>query len=158
MRAIAPTGHKALDRTLRALRSALVGLDGTDGRPQARRNARRRVLAAVRGLRAAVDRDWPAIVVRKKVVRLKTLDGRLARLQRQGWCLIPRGQVEASVTAYAVAGVPLRRVADAATHQAFYFVPAWAAAVGPDQPARLRALKGDRAGQRAVLAAAALTQ
>jgi hypothetical protein len=50
---------------VKKLERALAKLPGTEGRKIARRNARQRVLAALRAVRAHVDREFPAIVARK---------------------------------------------------------------------------------------------
>ena len=44
-----------MDKQLRKLAGALRTLDGTEGRPIARRNARKRVLGALRAIRASVE-------------------------------------------------------------------------------------------------------
>jgi len=68
-----------LTRELRKLERTTVD------QPIARRNARKRVLTAMRSLRAAVDEAFPPIVDRTGVKRLKTFAGRLARMKKAGW-------------------------------------------------------------------------
>lgn len=153
---IKATGDRKLDERLRVLRAALRGLDGTDGRQVARRNARQRVLRALRAVRTELDSRWPAIVTRAGVRRLKTYEGKLARLTRKGWEAEPDAR---RIASYAAAGVPVRRVqglnrsgkVDTAT-----LVPGWAVAIGPDDTARLRAAKRSNMEKRVARAEAAL--
>ncbi len=76
------------DDYLNGIRRELVKLEKSPGTPLARRNARRRVLSAARLLRAAVDREYPSIIERAGVKRLKTFNGRKERLERAGWEII----------------------------------------------------------------------
>ncbi len=143
----AKTGDPKLDQALGKLARALRGLDGTEGRPIARRNARRRVLTAARALRGQVDERWPAIVQRAGVQRL-TPETRRRRLLAAGWVERP----SPDVAAFATAGVPIRCVKETVTttnamgqpvkrQTARYYVPSWADAIGTGNPARLRAAK-----------------
>jgi hypothetical protein len=166
---IKATGDDKLDGRLRALRAALRGLDGTDGRPRARRTARKRVLAAMRAVRADVDERWPAIVSREGVRRLKTFEGRLRRLTSKGWEVVDDATV---IAAFAAAGVPIRRVEGtaAATVRAAQWglasaappvksatlVPGWAIDIGPRDTVRLRAAKRSNAEKRIARAEAML--
>ncbi len=155
---IKATGDKRLDERLRALRAALRGLDGTDGRARARRTARKRVLAALRAVRADVDERWPAIVSRAGVRRLKTFAGKVGRLTAKGW----REETDAGVLVqFAAAGVPIRRVHGpdrAGTICTATLVPGWAADIGPTDTARLRAAKRSNVEKRVARAEATLRE
>lgn len=162
-------GDEKLDQRLRVLRAALRGLDGTEGRPRARRTARKRVLAALRAVRAEVDARWPAIVSREGVRRLKTFEGRLARLTSKGWEVVDDATV---IARFAAAGVPIRRVegvpvgtvraaqrglAPAALPvKSATLVPGWAIDIGPTDTARLKAAKRSNAEKRIARAEATL--
>jgi hypothetical protein len=157
------TGDPQLDGALVKLAGALRGLDGTDARPIARRNARRRVLGALAGLRGQVDQRWPAIVKRAGVRRLKTYAARAARLTRAGWEKVTS---VGALAAYAAAGVPVRRVSGPAALRgegeappatvSGDFVPSWAVAIGPGDQARLRATRRSTQAKQAARAEAAL--
>ncbi len=176
------TGDEKLDERLRALRAALRGLDGTDGRQIARRNARKRALGALRALRAEIDARWPAIITRAGVRRLKTFEGRLRRLTDKGWEVV---QDPATLARFAEAGVPLRRVEGLAARdvrqgakngprararanaaglippqaprtRAATLVPGWAIDIGPDDPVRLKAAKRSNMEKRVARAEGAL--
>jgi hypothetical protein len=151
-----------IDRAFRQLRRALATLDDTDGRMIARRNARKRTLAALRQIRVAVDTLYPAIVSRKGTGRL-TVKGRVVRLERAGWAEVD----EMVIAGYAAAGITVKRVAEVITRNAGtplevtevrerFFLPEWALAIGSATPARLRAAKASPALRRAALAEAML--
>jgi hypothetical protein len=145
------------DDNLKRLRYELVKLEKSPGTPLARRNARARVLAAARLLRAAVDREYPVIIVRTGVKRLKTFAGRLARLENSGWAPVD-GSSEAGY--YAAAGVPVKRLRHKDPNGSNYtawLIPTRAKAIGVDT-ARLRAAKRSRALKRGALTAQALSQ
>jgi hypothetical protein len=153
---IRATGDKRLDARLRALRAALRGLDGTDGRQIARRNARQRVLGALRGLRAEVDDRWPAIVTRAGVRRLKTFEGKLGRLTGKGWEIETD---ERNLADYAIAGVPVRKIDGtnrSGRKQSAILVPGWAHDIGPKDVVRLKAAKRSNYEKRVARAEAAL--
>lgn len=65
----------------------------TDARPRARRNARADLSHAIRGLRDAVDREWPALPTRKHRILSrdpKDVDARhVRRLQARGYMFVP---------------------------------------------------------------------
>jgi hypothetical protein len=155
---IKPTGDKRLDERLRAVSAALRGLDGTDGRPRARRTARKRVLAALRGLRADVDGRWPAIVSRAGVRRLKTFEGKVGRWTAKGW----RAEADAGrLVAFAAAGVPIRKVQGMNRSGAVVsatLVPGWALDIGPTDTARLRAAKRSNVEKHVARAEATLRE
>jgi hypothetical protein len=136
-----------IDKLLKQLRRAYVKLPATADRPVARRNARARVLAQLRKMRALIDEEFPAIIKRGKVKRLKTPEGRQERIERAGWVFESSAD---AVVHYAAAGVPVRRVAGCA------YIPEWARAIGPLHPSALRAAKKNRQLQRARVAAATL--
>ncbi len=139
--------------TVHELERALKTLDGTEGRPIARRNARKRVLAELRKIRAAVDKEYPAIVSRKGVKRL-TVEGRIARLKQAGWV----GVVHARAVEYAIEGVPIRTVQGSLFARGVGgFVPTWAYAIGLAERAELRQAVKSRKHRLAALAAHALS-
>lgn len=125
----------------------------TSDQPIARRNARKRVLTAMRGLRGAIDKAFPPIVDRTGVVRLKTSEGRIARLKRANWRQISYTEVHK----YAVEGIRVRkvRIVNGANNYTKWFLPSWAVAIGP-QPARLREAKKSRKVRAAAIVAEAL--
>lgn len=152
--------HAPLDFEYRNLRRTLIKLDGTADRPRARKNARTRVLASLRKLRAAVDTTYPAIVERSAPRERRSPQARIKALEKAGWV-----QIKGGFGGYAVAGVRVRRIAwnetqtstSPATYvkrkgwvsgttshivgHAVYLVPAWADIIGPDKPTELRAAK-----------------
>jgi hypothetical protein len=143
---------------LAKLRRSLAKLPSTAERPIARRNARKRVLGELRRVRAELDREFPAIVVRATVKRLKTVEGRIKRLERKGWDEVD----EPSAAEFAAAGVPLQRhVLTEGRHRyrdlgIRYYVPGWAVAIGSKNPSKLRAAKRSVTLQRAAVASALL--
>lgn len=151
-----------LDEALKRIRHATRALPKTQDRPIARRNARKRVLAAVRAFRAVLDESFPAIIVKGKVVRLKTFEGRLARLKKAGWTMVDNGYI----AGYALAGVRVKRVyhkdpGERGQSYIGYFIPAWAWAIAKGMPevhqAELRAAKKSNKLKRAAQAAAFLS-
>lgn len=149
------------DKHTKRIARELRKLEGTET-PIARRNARKRVLTAMRGLRNVIDEAFPPIVDRTGVTRLKTFAGRLARLKKAGWV-----EIDGSNGGFwATAGVTVKRLThvddgDAARnrggeyHEA-WLIPAWARAIGLDK-ARLREAKKSRKIRAAALVAEALT-
>lgn len=147
-----------IEKRLRQLRTQIGKLAPTEGRPIARRNARTRVLAALRAVRKQIDEEYPAIIVRGEVRRLKTWQGRVARLEAKGYVCV---YSDTAIREYAIAGVPIRSVT--VTESPYgdtirHFVPRWAKAIGSTRPLELRAVKKSVALQHAALAAQALTQ
>jgi hypothetical protein len=153
---ITPTGIWAFDEYLRQLSAGIRSLDGTDGRARARRTARQRVLKTLRSIRRVLNERAPAIIERAKTERLKTFGGREARLIRQGYVRATNDLV----AAYAAAGVPVKRI----THKVFdgsqttFYIPAWARAIGPNNPTKLRQAKKSVMLQKAILAEKALRE
>lgn len=171
--------HQGLDKSLKTLRRTLRKLYlTTSDRPIARRNARRRVLSALRKLREVVDESFPAIVERAAPRARKTGEARVEALKKAGW-----GVVQGSIAAarFAGAGVPVKHVKwktiativgerkyvsrigwvqDQRTrtdnHEAI-LVPGWAIAIGPNKPSELRAAKKSVTLRKAVVVAEALT-
>lgn len=154
------TNDSGFDAELRKLAADIRGLEGTEDRIIARRNARQRVLRELRKLRMLLDTKAPAIVKRGEVKRLKTFEGRAARLKRTGWV----GVSPHDVPAFAAAGVRVRRIriharsGDLHATQEQLFLPAWAVAIGSDSPTKLRQAKKDRKLQRSVVAEAKLKE
>lgn len=164
---------KPVEKALRRLRQALRTLGGTEGRPVARRNARGRVLTALRLVRAALDKEAPAL--RKAPTRNRTIrrdpkgyvDQKIARLRKADW----REVSQSDAIAFAAAKAPMTRVAGkiqarvspsakrlgATAYQwvDLCFVPVWALAVGPD-PKAIRGAKRSITERRHALAVAAL--
>lgn len=149
------------DTYLKRLARDLHKLEGTaDG--QGRRPARRKVLASMRLLRAAVDREYPAIIVKGKVVRLKTFEGRLARAENAGWRLVR------DYAPFVAVGVCVRRIGGATRKNGFasqvgqqvfgWLAPAWAVAIieSGGGRAQIIAAKRSRNVRAAALAAEAL--
>lgn len=149
------------DDHLQRLRRELRKLEGTET-PIARRNARKRVLTAMRNLRAAVDKSYPAIVDRTGVVRLKTFAGRLARAKKAGWVELEHS---ADAGLWSAMGVPIKRLTHvdggdevrgrAGEYHEAWLIPNWSSAIGLDR-ARLRAAKKSRKLRAAALVAQAL--
>lgn len=139
---------QALDKCVKALRK----LDGTDNRPIARRNARKRVLGALRSLRAAVDEEAPAIVVRGKVTRLKSRLGREARLRRAGY--VP--DYESLGRLCGALRIPMKMSVHKGART--MWIPNWVQAIGPHDVAQLRAAKKNLGLRKAVLAERALRE
>lgn len=149
------------DDHLQRLRRELRKLEATES-PIARRNARRRVLTAMNGLRSVVDKSYPPIIDRTGVVRLKTFAGRLARAKKAGWTEVA-GSSEAGY--YAAAGVAVKKLEHtddgderrgvAGQYHAAWLIPKWAKAIGND-PTRLRAAKKSRKLRAAALVDQAL--
>jgi len=152
------------DDQLKRLRRELRKLEGTET-PIARRNARARVLTAARLLRAAVDKSYPPIVNRTGVKRLKTIHGRIVRLEAAGWSLLDwRGvsisdsHAMRSAGVFAAAGVPVKRIVGQSRdgHRSWaVLVPKWAKAIGED-PVQLRAAKKSLKLRNAAIVAEAL--
>lgn len=136
---------------------AIKSLDGTTDRPIARRNARKRVLAALRSLRTALDKEYPAIVSRKEGTKRLTTETRIKRLKRAGWRQVSYG----SASNFALEGIPTRRVKladkNALVPVPVYFVPGWAVAVGLADRVELRRALKSRKHRLAALAAEALS-
>lgn len=169
--------HQGLDKSLKTLRRTLCKLYlTTSDRPIARRNARRRVLTALRKMREVVDESFPAIVERAAPKAKKTGEKRVEALEKAGW--VRQGSIAAA--RFAGAGVPVKHVKWKTTaivagerkyiprkgwvqdqhtrgdnHEAI-LVPAWAAAIGPDKPSELRAAKKSVTLRKAALVAEAL--
>lgn len=170
--------HQGLNKSLKTLRRTLRALYlTTSDRPIARRNARRRVLTALRKMREVVDESFPAIVKRAAPQARKTGEARVKALEKAGWSV-----VNANVAAaFGAAGVPLKRVAwkterELASHSTYVprkgwvykrrtepeyhavlLAPEWAVAIGSNKPSELRAAKKSVALRKAALVAEALT-
>jgi hypothetical protein len=169
--------HQGLDKSLKTLRHTLRKLYLTaNDRPIARRNARRRVLAALRKMREVVDESFPAIVERSAPRVRKSPEQRVKALQAAGWV-----RVSSIADGYAVTGVPAkvikwREVQELSTPPTYVkrkgwvngatkttithvvrLIPAWAAAIGPDKPSELRAAKKSITLRKAALVAEALS-
>ena len=162
MRSIKPTGFVWFDDHVRALRRHVIDAVGTNTH-RSRRNARQRVFNQLRALRAQFEEAWPALPREKPISRtvLKTARGKLERLRREGW---KDWLGESDIAKFAAAGVRVRRVVvkgdeDRANRfdRVYYFVPAWAAAIGPNKPSELRAAKKSVTLRKAALVAEALT-
>ncbi len=118
-----------LDQKLKKLAKACDGLTSTEERPIARRNARARVLSALRAVRAHVDATYPPIVDRTGTKRL-TPQGRMDRLKRRGFVQVTMN-VAATLT---LAGVKIHTVRVKNIQQQGnypiiverYFAPRWA--------------------------------
>ena len=157
------TGDASFDKAFRKLRRALVGLEGTDDRLVARRNARQRVLGALRKLRADLDERFPPVRAEGKTRVVRGYEGRVRSLQAQGWV---RVQDVAIALVYAAAGVRPRRIKGTIErpHPSFTrkviktkltstWIPGWAAAIGHDHPSALRRARTDIVFRKATIAA-----
>ena len=167
------------DKHIRRISRELRSLEATtDDRPRARRNARRRVLAAMRALRGAVDEAYPAIIASREGVTHRPPEVRIKALKKALWRIV--GVDDAG--RFAALGVPVKRVAwttyeQRATGQRVYvngvgwkepkmetvadehevlLVPGWAFAIGFDA-ARLREAKKSRKIKNAAVTAEALS-
>jgi len=136
----------------------------TPDKPISRRNARARVLSALRAVRAHIDEEFPPIVSREGVKRL-TPEGRIARLKRQGWVKITGSLPSSQAGEFSLHGVPVKTVRVSNPQQdgkpikwSMYFVPRWADEIGVDDLAKLRAAVKSRTFRRAVLTEAAILQ
>jgi hypothetical protein len=150
------TSNPVLDKAVARLAKALRSCQGTADRPRARKSARARSLSALRLVRAALDREFPSIVVRGTVTRLKTVRGREERLAAAGW-----RRTDELAGAYAAAGVPVKRIRWkdlSGRSEESLWVPDWAAAIGPDKPTQLRAAKKSRKLRNVVRTVAALAE
>jgi hypothetical protein len=159
---IRSTSHSQLDIALRNLRNAFARLAGTEDRVRARRNGRARALTALRRARTALDEAYPNITVAQERPRLKTAKGRLDRLTRTGWKEIYVDQSR-TMAQFAAAGVPVKHIkikhgkdGKSPVTRSYYFIPAWAKAIGPDKPTALREAKRSPKLRAAALAAEAL--
>lgn len=152
---------KQFDERLTLIKRELCKLEATET-PIARRNARKRVLVTMRGLRGAVDKQYPAIVDRTGVVRLKTFAGRLARAKKAGWVELAS---MADAGFWTTAGITVKRLTHtddgdesrgrAGDYHEVWLIPNWAKAIGLDR-ARLRAAKKSRKLRAAALVDQAL--
>lgn len=166
-----------IDIKLNTLRRELNKLEATsDEKPISRRNARKRVLAAMRALRAQVDDSFPAIVKSREGITRRTPEKRIKALKRDLW-----REVQAhDAGRFAALGIQVKRVAwttESTIHKERnfvpgkgwvypkpttvtqqherLFVPAWAFAIGFD-PARLREAKKSVKARSAAIVAEAL--
>jgi hypothetical protein len=162
--------HARIWRELRKLEAT------TADQPRARRNARARVLTAMRSLRAAVDEAFPPIVDRTGIKRADP-QTRIKRLRASGWCECP----SVAAARFATVGVPVKRVVwkvqtetpgsrryvngtgwvqEKSTYQThtkeILFIPLWADAIGLDA-ARIREAKKSRKIRNAAIVAMALS-
>ncbi len=156
----------ALDRALvrsdvcNRLARALQRCEGADGRI-ARRNARARVLAALRAVRSHLDKEFPAIIVRRSQVKGRTARQRAntatRKLRKAGWVADWDLDEPRDIAMFAAAGVPIKRVGfpGGGYHM---LVPGWAVAIGAVNQAQLRAAKKSKQLRDAALAQAALLQ
>lgn len=121
----------------------------TDARPLARRNARADLSHAIRGLRAAVDREWPTLATRKRRSLSrdpKHADSRIVRkLRARGWIHVSMlNQDEIA------ARIPARR----GLHGNGWWIPGWVRQVPED---KLAQAKRSPRLRKALIAEAALT-
>ena len=168
--------HGGIDFEYRNLRRVIVKLDGTADRPIARRNGRRRVLASLRKLRAAIDMTYPAIVNRSEPRARKSPAERIRVLEKAGWIR----HASINLGAYAAAGVPIKHfkwkvvtesqspgtyvkgkgwvhgtTKNTVTHEV-NMIPRWAKVIGHDKPTELRAAKKSMKLRKAALVVEAL--
>lgn len=164
-----------IDFEYRKLRRMIARLDGTEDRMIARRNARTRVLASLRKLRAAIDMTYPAIVNRSEPRARKSPAERIRALEKAGWVR----HASINLGAYAAAGVPIKHfkwkvvtesqspgtyvkgkgwvsgtTKNTVVHEV-HMIPAWAKAIGL-HPTELRAAKKSVKLRKAALVVEAL--
>lgn len=149
------------DDRLKHVARELRKLEGTET-PIARRNARKRVLTAMRGLRGALDKAYPPIVDRTGVTRLKTFAGRLARMKKAGWVELEHSADAGLRVAMGVAVKRLTHTDDgdevrgrAGEYHEAWLIPAWAKAIGHNK-ARLREAQKSRKVRAVAIVAEAL--
>jgi len=143
-----------LNKHFKKLQKALSALFKTADRLVARRNARKRVLGALRGLRAVVDAEFPAIISREGVERL-TYEGRRARLVRKDWETVST----ANAGEYAAEGVPVKRLRGKNKSGIQFnelFVPGWACEIGIHNAVTLRKAVKSVVERKRILAEIAL--
>lgn len=133
-------------KLLKQLEREINRLPATDGRKIARRNGRKRVLAQLRKIRAAVDEHWPAIVERNGRARLDP-KVRARRAKLRGLTLVTS---DTMVACLAMAGVKIRRI------NGSLWTPEWARIIYENQPEKLVAAVKDRKLRAAILAEHAL--
>jgi hypothetical protein len=156
---IRSTSHPRLDDALRNLRNAFVRLVGTEDRVRARKNGRSRALTALRRARTALDEAYPNITAAQERPRLKTAKGRLDRLTRTGWKeIVPREAAEFAAAGVTIKHIKIKHGVDGKSPvtRSYWFVPAWATAIGYDKPTALREAKRSPKLRAAALAAEAL--
>lgn len=145
---------------IKALVRALAKLAPDQDRA-ARRNARKRVLTAIKAVRVALDRDFPLVKpLPKKGVR--QLTGPLIHARRwraRGWRSVPNPNIE-TLGILAVAGIRPRTL-DRHNYMVpdNYMVPGWASMVlgavnlsNNEKLAVLRKYRRDPSGQKAFMA------
>lgn len=151
-----------VDDYLKRLRRELLRLEATtNDQPIARRNARKRVLTAMRALRKIVDERKPPIVDRTGVVRLKTFAGRLARLKKAGWVELEHS---ADAGLWATAGITVKRLEHTddgdekrnlpGEYRQAWLIPRWAKAIGLNKPRLREAMKSRKIREAAITAEA----
>lgn len=151
-----------IEQKLKRLAKALKSCDGTEDRMVARRNARARVLSALRAVWAHVDTVYPSIVSRRK----RTPEERIARFKAKGYEWLGSGKFAEDIAAdFADCGVLVKTVRVSNPQQegdaiviTAYFIPCWAADIGRHDTAKLRAAVKSRTYRRALLVEAAILQ
>lgn len=134
---------------VRKLLLALRRLEPDQGE-RARRNARQRVLARLRALREAVDRDYPAPVLTKPAKRKRRRDPTADQPRMRS---IYSGAFAAGVAKAGIRVIPT-------DNSGYVFVPAWVADLRNLDPTirQLREARRSLTARRALLAQARLTQ
>jgi len=133
-------------KLIQQLEREINRLPETAGRKIARRNGRKRVLAQLRKIRAAVDEHWPAIVERNGQTRLDPKT-RARRAKLRGLTLVTSDTLAARL---AVAGVKIHSI------NGSLWMPEWASIVWRTQPEKFAAAVKDRKLRAAILAEHAL--
>lgn len=134
------------------LTDACRRLGETEGRPIARRNARKAVLAQLRQLRAKLDEAFPAVPTRKRKLPRK----RKLAMEKRGW----RRAGAETAARYAAYGVRVKRTKE--EHPLFgtetaYWIPQWASTIGLNFPSQLHAAVRNIKARKALLATIALS-
>ena len=114
------------DKQQSKLKRAIGTLAGTSGRRIARRNARKRVLGALRALRVIVDSHYPAIVNRTGAKPRLTHEARVKKMTKAGWHIV--GDTSEVFIACARAGIKVKPLPGTLS----VFIPRWAYFVWKD--------------------------
>ncbi len=146
----------ALEGPVEALVRALRGLAPDQGRI-ARRNARRRVSAALKALRDGVDGKYPD--QRRRAARprrRRTPAQRHLHLVRDGWLVVPNLVVLERIAAAGVRMQSIPGQADGRKNRRDTFAPKWAITIASEAPAKLARAKRSPRERKAVLTELAL--
>ena len=138
-----------------AIRVAARRLAAAEGRPVAMRNARAAMLKALRALRAAVDREYPAERrTAKRTRKRRTPEQRLRAMKADGWVAVVRVGVLARL---ADAGIKTITVTIHSTERGYNhannhtMAPGWAVTIATHRPSKLAAARRSPTTRKALL-------